>query len=306
MTSRSADGLLGELADRQYGVVSHPQLRQLGLGRGAIQHRLDRKRLYVVHRGVYAVGRRRLTRSGVWLAAVLACGPGAVLSHRSAAALWGVRRGDPSQTEVTAPGRVGRRKGIRAHRVTLRPDEMTVVDGIPVTTVARTLFDLAAVVDRHALQRAMEQAEALRLADHTPLTALVARYLGRRGTAVLKEILRSESRAAGITRSELEDRFLRFLADRGLPALRTNVWLQVGEDWIEADCVWSDHRVVVELDSWAHHASMAAFRRDRTRDRRLEVAGWKPVRVTSWDLDQDAERLEADLLALTSARRATP
>jgi very-short-patch-repair endonuclease len=207
---------------------------------------------------------------------------------------------------VTASGRVGRRKGIRAHQATLPPDEVTDVEGIPVTTVARTLFELAAVVDRHELERAMEQAEALRLADHTPLAALIVRYPGRRGTAVLREIIGKEARAAGITRSELEDRFLRFLADRELPAPRTNVWLQVGEDWIEADCVWSDARVAVELDSWTHHAGKAAFRRDRARDRRLEVAGWKPIRLTSWDLDEDAERLEAELFALTSARRATP
>lgn len=130
----------------------------------------------------------------------------------------------------------------------------------------------------------MEQAEALRLADHTPLTALVARYPGRRGTAVLKEILgaRAQRHVAGITRSELEDRFLRFLADRELPALRTNVWLQLGEDWVEGDCVWADHGVVVELDSWCHHSSNGAPRRDRTRDRRLRPAGWEPIRVTSW------------------------
>jgi very-short-patch-repair endonuclease len=137
----------------------------------------------------------------------------------------------------------------------------------------------------------------------------VERYPGRRGTAVLKEIIGREARAAGVTRSELEDRFLRFLADRELPAPRTNVRLQVGEDWIEADCVWSDERVAVELDSWAHHASMAAFRRDRARDRRLKVAGWEPIRVTSWDIEEDPERLEADLtglFALTSARRAAP
>ena len=222
------------------------------------------------------------------MAAILACGSGAVLSHRSAAALWGIRRGDPVRVDVTVPRRLGARKGIRAHRARVCLDEITETDGIPVTTAARTLLDLAAVVDRHALQRAMEQAEALRLADHTPLTALVARYPGRRGTAVLREILRAESRAAGITRSELEDRFLRFLADRELPAPRTNVWLQVGEDWVEGDCVWSDHRVVVELDSWSHHSSKGAFRRDRTRDRRLKVAGWEPIRVTSWDLDEDA------------------
>lgn len=254
-------------------MVSRTQLTGFGLGRGAIQHRLERKRLHPIHHGVYSVGRRRLTLSGAWMAAVLACGSGAVLSHRSAAVLWGLRRGDPVRTEVTVPRRLGRRKGIRTHRAILEPDEITEVDGIPISTAARTLLDLAAVVDRHEVRRAVEQAEALRLADHTPLTALVARHPGRRGTAVLKEILRSESRAAGITRSELEDRFLRFLAERELPAPRTNVWLQVGEDWFEADCVWSDERVAVELDSWAHHAGKAAFRRDRTRDRRLRAGG---------------------------------
>jgi very-short-patch-repair endonuclease len=306
MTSRSADALLGELADRQHGAVSHGQLIELGLGRGAIQHRLELKRLYPVHRGVYAVGRRGLTRSGVWMAAVLACGPQAVLSHRSAAVLWGLRRGDSARTEVTAPGRVGRRDGIRPHRATLPPDEVTVVDGIPVTTVARTLFDLAAVVDRHEVQRAIEQAEAGRLSDSTPLAALVTRYPGRRGTAVLKAILGKEGRTAGITRSELEGGFLRFLADRGLPSPRTNVWLQVGADWIEADCVWPGPRVVVELDSWTYHGTKAAFRRDRARDRRLKVAGWEPIRVTAWDLEEEPDRLEGELLALTSARRATP
>ncbi|HYN51925.1 MAG TPA: hypothetical protein VES62_13465, partial [Thermoleophilaceae bacterium] len=182
----------------------------------------------------------------------------------------------------------------------------TEVGGIPTTTAARTLLDLAAVVDRHEVQRAVEQAEALRLADHTPLTALVARYPGRRGTAVLKEILGAEGRAAGITRSELEDRFLRFLAERGLPAPEPNAWLHLGEDWIEGDCVWPAQRLVVELDSWKHHSTKAAFRRNRARDRRLRVAGWGPIRVTSCDLDEDPHRLAAELLALTSARRATP
>lgn len=172
------------------------------------------------------------------------------------------------------------------------------VDGIPVTTVARTLFDLAAVVDRHELERAIEQAEALRLADHTPLAALVARYPGRRGTAVLKEILGRDSRAAGLTRSELEDRFLHFLAERGIPAPTPNAWLHLGEHWVEGDCVWAGPRLVVELDSWQYHAGKAAFRRDRVRDRRLKLAGWEPVRVTAWDLEEDPDRLEADLLGL--------
>ena len=240
------------------------------------------------------------------MAAVLACGPGAVLSHRSAAALWGIRRGDPSRIEVTAPGRVGRRPGIRAHPVDLAADETTEVDGIPTTTVARTLLDLAAILNRHKLERAIEQAEALRLSDATPLAALVTRYPGRRGTAVLKKILGAEARKAGMTRSQLEDRFLRFLAERRLPAPRTNVWLQLGEDWIEVDCVWPQQRVVAELDSWSYHGTRAAFRRDRARDRRLKVAGWQAIRITSWDIDEQPQSLEAELLALTNARRATP
>jgi predicted transcriptional regulator of viral defense system len=306
MTSRSADALLAELADRQHGAVSHAQLIALGLGRGAIRHRVQRKRLHPVHRGVYSVGRRGLTRSGVWMAAVLACGPGAVLSHRSAAVLWGIRRADPMRTDVTAPARVGRRRGMRAHRGSLAADEITEVDSIPVTTVARTLLDLAAILDSHDVERAIEQAEALRLADATPMAALVARYPGRRGTAVLKGIVRKEARAAGITRSDLEDRFLRFLGERGLSPPDPNAWLHLGEDWIEGDCVWPEQRLVVELDSWRYHATKAAFRRDRARDRRLQLAGWVPVRVTSWDIEEEPDRLEAELAGLLSVARAGP
>jgi very-short-patch-repair endonuclease len=121
---------------------------------------------------------------------------------------------------------------------------------------------------------------------------------------VLKKTLGAEARAAGITRSELEERFLRFLADRGLPAPRTNVWLQLGEDWIEVDCAWPDQRVVVELDSWACHGTKAAFRRDRARDRRLRLAGWQPIRITAWDMEEEPDRMEAELLALTSIASA--
>ena len=109
-----------------------------------------------------------------------------------------------------------------------------------------------------------------------------------------------------MTRSELEERFLRFLAERALPLPRTNVWLQIGEDWIEVDCVWPEQRVVAELDSWTYHGTRAAFRRDRARDRRLKVAGWQPIRITSWDIGEQPQALEAELRALTSARRATP
>jgi very-short-patch-repair endonuclease len=242
------------------------------------------------------------------MAGVLACGPNAVLSHRSAAVLWGLRGGEAVRTEVTVPRRLGGREGIRAHRGELAPDEITQVDGIPTTTVARTLLDLAALLDRAQLERAIEQAEALRLSDATPLAALVTRHPGRRGTAVLKAILCAENRTAGVTRSELEERFLRFLAERALPLPRTNVWLQIGEDWIEVDCAWPDQRVVVELDSWAYHGTKAAFRRDRARDRRLRLAGWQPIRITSWNIDEQPQALESDLRAhqSTSCHSMTP
>jgi len=161
-----------ELAERQHGVVAR---RQLALSAAAVKHALATGRLHEIHRGVYAVGHRRLTQRGRWMAAVLAGGPGAVLSHRSAAALHGIRRSDA--VEVTVAGR-RRRPGICMHRARLEPDEITVCDGIPCTTVARTLLDLAAVLPPHAVESAMNEAEYLRLTDRVPLADLVERYPG--------------------------------------------------------------------------------------------------------------------------------
>jgi predicted transcriptional regulator of viral defense system len=154
-------------AGRQHGVVARRQLTELGLSRHAVTRLRMRGRLHVVHRGVYAVGHRKLTRDGVWLAAVLAAGEGTVLSHRSAAELWGIRETARRRIEVTVPRDV-RRPRLRVCRTVLPPDEMTTEDAIPVTTPARTLLDLAAVLDEHRLARAAERAEALRLTSPTP------------------------------------------------------------------------------------------------------------------------------------------
>lgn len=170
------DAGIAELAARQHGVVARRQLLELGLGRGAVDRRIGAKRLHPVHRGVYAVGHRELSRLGWWMAAVLACGPDAVLSHRSAAALWRIREGSPTRVDVSLPRELASRHGIRARRALVPGDERTTHAGIPVTTVPRTLLDLAGVLQSHELNRALEQAEALRLSDPIPLVAVVERH----------------------------------------------------------------------------------------------------------------------------------
>jgi hypothetical protein len=212
------------------------------------------------------------------MAAVLACGPGALLSHRPAAVLLGMLDVCPERVEVIVPRRLAGREGIRARQSRVAPDERTVVEGIPVTTVARTLLDLAAVLDSHRLARTLERAEALRLTSETSLDTLIARHAGRPGVSCLRRAL--AELVPQLTRSELERRFLTFVEHAGLPRPRTNVWLPLGEDWIEVDAAWPEQRLIVELDSRAHHLARAAFERDRRRDRRLQAAGWRVARLT--------------------------
>lgn len=305
-TGGREDEAIAELAERQHGVVARRQLVALGLGRGAIAERLEKKRLHRIHRAVYAVGHRRISRLGWWMAAVLACGPGAVLSHRCAGALFGILEGWPATVDISVPRQLASRDALRVHLASIPDDERTVEAGIPVTTVARTLLDLAAVLQFHELNRALERAEALRLAGPTPLVALIARHRGRRGIAKLKSALEQGPLRPAITKSELERRFLTFVEKAGLPRPRTNVWLQIGGDWIEVDCVWAEQRVIVELDSRSHHQTSAAFERDRRRDRRLQAAGWRPVRITDRALRSEPQALVADVRALLSARAAPP
>ena len=162
LTSRSVDAAISALAERQYGVVARAQLRSLGVADDVIDHRIAMRRLHVLHRGVFAVGHNVLTRDGVWLAAVFAAGPDAVLSHRSAAALWEIRGDRRRHVDVIASRRV-RRPHIAARQVLLPPDEVTTHHDIPVTTVARTLFDLAGVLTPQQLEAAITEAEGRRL-----------------------------------------------------------------------------------------------------------------------------------------------
>ncbi len=292
---RTHDPALGmaALAARQHGVVGRTQLVDLGLGRHEIGRLLQRGRLHVVHRSVYAVGHRRLTGLGVWMAAVLAAGDGAVLSHRSAAELWGIRDSARRTIELTAPREV-QRPGLTVCRAVLPGDEMTVHDGIPVTTPARTLLDVAAVLDEHRLARAAERAEALRLTSPTSLAELVERYPRRKGTPNLKRLIEADRIVPTTTRSRLERRFLTFLDANELPRPLVNERV----DPFTPDFRWTDQRLVVELDGFETHGTRAAFERDRARDRALLAAGWRVARITKRQLDDAPNDLAAELRAM--------
>jgi hypothetical protein len=299
--TNGGDPAIVRLAARQYGVASREQLLRLGLGRRAIEHRIERGRLHPVHRGIYAVGRPGLTAEGRWMAAVLAAGPRAVLSHTSAGGLLALRPQVGSTTHVTVPRRRRARHGLEIHQASLPADEVTVEAGIPVTTVARTLLDLATCLNRPDLELAVNEAERRGLADAPSLPELVRRYPRRAGLARLRSVLEDGWVGVGVVRSVLEQRFLAFVAELGLPRPEVNAILRVDDGWVEVDCLWRSRRLIVELDGHAYHSNRAAYERDRERDRALAAAGWKVVRVTWRQLVGDSARLAADLLRLLDA-----
>jgi very-short-patch-repair endonuclease len=294
--SREIEHAIAALAERQHGVVARAQLVELGLGRKAVDYRVSLGRLHPLHRGVYAVGQRRLPREARWMAAVLGLVPGTAVGHRPAGAHWEIVRWS-GLCDVTTPRKTGSRRDIRVHQALLPPDEITVHRGIPVTTVPRTLFDLAAVLPERQLERALNEAEVLRRWDELSLDRLLQRYPRRKGTGAIRAVLHKRRQSATVTRSELEERFLALIDRVGLPRPEINVLIE----GFEVDAVWRDARVVVELDGRSTHATVEAFERDRERDRILQVAGWRPIRVTARQLAADTLALVADFRALLGA-----
>jgi hypothetical protein len=284
------------LAASQHGVVARRQLLGAGLTPQQIGRRVRAGRLIVVHRGVYAVGHAALTVDGRWMAAVLACGAGAALSDRPAAAAWGLRPAWLGWREVCTTAECRRVEGVIVHRPrSLGASDVTRVRGVPVTTVARTLVDLADVVPPAVLRRVLEQAEVLRL--DAPVTPIA----GRRGVERLETALAElRIRVPRMTRSELERRMLDLCAARGLPPPDAN--FTVAGD--EVDFTWPDHRVAVETDGWDTHGTRAAFGRDRRRSTTLQLAGWVILRFTYDDVVHDPGYVAASLataLARTAA-----
>jgi very-short-patch-repair endonuclease len=286
MPNKSAqrDAEIAKIAARQHGLVTSRQLESVGLGRPAVSERTRAGRLHRVHRGVYAVGHFALSIEGRWMAAVLACGEGAVLSHASAAALWGLLRSMAGGIDVSVPthGGRGKRQGLRVHRCPslattvavadlygyaeqIRPSPLTVRNGIPVTTVARTIADLRGTVPPRLVRRATRQAE----------------IAGMRVDGV-----RSDR-----TRSDLERDFLRLCRRYGLPRPQVNV--KIGRWTI--DFLWPAQRLAVETDSWGYHRGSVAFEDDHARDLDLRRRGYETCRYTERQVCDEPSAVAADL-----------
>ncbi|MDQ3675645.1 MAG: DUF559 domain-containing protein, partial [Actinomycetota bacterium] len=280
--------------------IARPQLVALGLGRGAIDSRIRRGWLHPVHRGVYAVGHRRLSARGRWHAAVLACGNGAALSHLDAAALWDLRGSNASKIHVTVPSDGGRsrRSGVVLHRSrSLADDEVRTHEGISVTTVARTLLDIAGVLAPGPLARVVERSLMLRLFDLDAVNATLARYPTRKGSHTLSVIVADLHDEPQLTRSELEGYFIDLCDTHSLPRPEINQ----GVEGLTVDFLWMDHKLIIETDGRQTHGTPMAFERDRARDAALTVAGYRVVRFTYRQIVSEPEKVARTVLALLSA-----
>jgi len=230
------------------------------------------------------------------MAAVLACGEGAVLSHRSAGRLWRILPPAAGRVDVTCPRAEVEREGIRGHRSLLLEDERLVVDGIPVTSPFRTIFDLAMVLKMRALERAFHEAEVRGLTDRVSLPLLLERYPGRPGTRNLRALLESPE-PVGLTRNDFEEAFLALVDAHGISRPRMNGDLSVRGRFFEIDALWERERVAVELDSRSVHGTKKRFESDRQRDRILVAEGWKTFRITWRALRDEPAEIVADLKA---------
>lgn len=303
----SLDAAIVALAELQHGLITLLQLQSLGLSKAAVAKRAKEGRLHRIHRGVYAVGRPSLTQHGDWLAAVLACGPQAVLSHRSAAALHGIRRDSRAKADVTLASPSARsRPTIDVHRSsTLEAADITTVDSIPCTTVARTLIDLGDVVSRRAVERAVDRAEVLRVFDGRAVHEAIERAGRRRGAATLRAVLESYEEPT-LTERQLEERFLALCRHASLPSPAVNAWITLSDGIAyKADFLWRVERLIAETDSRGFHTHRAAFEHDRLRDQRLTLAGFTVVRFTWRQVTREPRRVSGALRGLL-ARLARP
>jgi Protein of unknown function (DUF559) len=287
------DRRVSALAGGQHGVVGRWQLDAIGLSEQMVRTRVARGGLNPLHRGVYAVGHRALTVESRWMAAVLAHGPAAVLSHRSAGQLWGLYPRSEITPEVTAPGSRKTKPGIVAHRGSPRPDEVGTRWRIPVTSVARTMFDLAGMLDEREVERAWNEIEVREYRTRLSVPEVIERYQGRKGTLLLTRL--AAGKAVGITRNELEEAFLALIDRFGLPRPRMNAHLAVRDRFYEVDCLWEDRKVAIELDGGRAHGTKRAFEKDRERDRILTAERYTTARITWHQIAETPSEVAVDL-----------
>jgi very-short-patch-repair endonuclease len=296
-SNHSPDAAFAALAGRQHGVVSRAQLFALGFTRDGVRRRVDRTRLQQLYPGVYAVGHTGLTADSRRLAAVLACGPGALLSHRAAGSLQGLLSSSPLFDVAVRHART-KREGIVIHRSRLiHEEDRSSVRGIPVTSVARTLVDLAEVLSEERLAKAVHEAEVQRVFDLKAIERTLARLPGRAGRHRLRRVLAAYQPEPHFLRSEAERRLKRLCRDHSLPQPQFNVNVA----GYELDAYWPDANLAVEIDGARTHHTRRAFHDDRARDRRLATHGIRVARVTWLDFNDEAS-LAAELRAIRGAR----
>jgi very-short-patch-repair endonuclease len=286
--------VLWSLSKRQHGVVARSQLMELGLSSEGIRHRIGKGRLHRVRPGVYAVGRPELTRHGCWMAAVLSCGPEAVLSHDSAAALWEIFPAERGGIEVSVPAPADRRRpGIVVHRRTIiGPADVTRRHGVPVTTPICTLVDIAASMTRDQLESAVNEADKRNLTDPEALRSAVDKLRPRPGVANLRETL--DRRTFTLTDSELERRFLPLARRAGLPPPQTRQHV----NGFRVDFYWPALGLIVETDGLRYHRTPAQQARDRMRDQTHIAAGLTALRFTRAQVRFESGHVEATLSAI--------
>ena len=284
------------LAESQHGVVSRNQMRAAGWSDKAIGHAVASSRLRRIFHGVYAFGGTRVSTRGHLRAAVLACGDGAVISHRSAAGLLRLLDEGPVVIDVIAPPSRGRKiDGIRFHRVRPpRRDEVGTVAGIPCTSPSRTLVDLAGTVGDWTLRSCFERAAQKKLLDIPSIEASMDP--GRRGNRSLRALIDEWRGAAplaktGRLKSPLEAKVLPIVARRNFPAPLLNAPVEISKGRIEVDFLWPDHHFALEADSRDFHSAEIAFERDRWRDRELMRAGYSTLRVTHLQAETEANAI---------------
>lgn len=282
------------VAGRQRGLITRAQLTDAGVAGDTIDRRVKQGRLFPVHRGVYALGTPAHAPLAAEQAALLACGPAAVLSHLTAGVLWDLLPDRGGEIHVTTPARRRPPAGVRLHRATAL--EAARRQGLPVTTPIRTLLDLAATADPAQLARALNEAQVRRLIS---VDALLSAAAGRRGALSLHAAL---TESPGFTRSRAERLLLGLVRRAELPRPRTNVRLE----GFEVDAHWPDRRLVVEVDAYGTHGTRTAFERDRVRDARLQAAGHRVLRITWRQLTETPEAVVAMLAPWLARHPTTP